>query len=113
MVNAQTVNEAEPNDTMETAQLIQANKETAAQAVAGSTAGEYVVRGSVSSTDDDWLKVYLDAGTQYVSCNGDNFSFDVYNSNNRLNTSFTPSVYFSYVYPVVSEYFDDDITITP
>lgn len=84
VVNAQTVYEAEPNDTMETAQLIQANKETAAQAIAGSTADEYVVRGSVSSTDDDWLKVYLDAGTQYVSCNGDNFSFDVYNSNNSL-----------------------------
>lgn len=60
---AQTVNEADSNDTMETAQLIQANSETAAQAVSGSRPNQYVVNGYTSTTDSDWYKVYLTSGT--------------------------------------------------
>lgn len=81
---AQTVNESDSNDTMETAQLIQANSETAAQAVSGSRPNQYVVNGYTSTTDSDWYKVYLTAGTQYVTCNDNAFTFEVYNSNGTL-----------------------------
>lgn len=56
---AQTVNESDFNDTMETAQLIQANIETAAQVVSGSGSrpNQYVVNGYTSTTDSDWYKV--------------------------------------------------------
>ncbi len=83
-VNAQTVNEVEPNDTMETAQLIQANYETAAQAVSANRPSQYVVKGYTSTADEDWFKVYLTAGTQYATCNDNSFNFQVYDSNNNL-----------------------------
>lgn len=81
---AQSVSEADDNDTMETAQLIQANSETAAEAVSGSRPNQYVVNGYTSTTDDDWYKVYLTAGTQYVICNGNAFQFEVYDSTETL-----------------------------
>lgn len=65
------VRETEPNNTMETAGTIMANHETAAQAVSGSRPSQHVVTGSTSNTDEDWFKVYLSAGTQYVTCNDD------------------------------------------
>ena len=68
-IYAQKVNETESNDTKETAQLIQANKETAAGIVNGNYPDQYVVKGYTSTTDDDWYKVYLTSGTQYVTCN--------------------------------------------
>ena len=83
-VNAQTVNETEPNDTKETAQLIQANYETADQAVSGVRPGQYVVKGYASTTNEDWFKVYLTAGRQYVTCSDESFNFDVYDSNDTL-----------------------------
>jgi hypothetical protein len=73
-VNAQTVNEVEPNDTMETAQLIQANYETAAQAVSANRPSQYVVKGYTSTADEDWFKVYLTAGTQYATCNDKSYT---------------------------------------
>ena len=82
---AQTVNEADSNDTIETAQLIQANSETAAQAVSGSRPNQYVVNGYTSTTDSDWYKVYLTSGTQYVTCNDNSFVFEVFDSSeNRI-----------------------------
>ena len=83
-VHAQSVSEADDNDTMQTAQLIQANSETAAQAASGNRPNQYVVKGYTSTSDDDWYKVYLTAGTQYVICNGNTFSFKVYDSNENL-----------------------------
>ena len=68
-IYAQKVSETESNDTKETAQLIQANKETAAGIVNGNYPDQYVVKGYTSTTDDDWYKVYLTSGTQYVTCN--------------------------------------------
>lgn len=82
--HAQSVNEIEPNDTMETAQLILANSETAAQAVTGNRPNQYVVNGNLLKTDIDWYKVYLTSGTQYVTCNGKGFDFEVYDSNNII-----------------------------
>ena len=79
--HAESVNEKEPNDTMETAQTIQANRVTAAQAVNNNRVNEYIVNGSASNTDEDWYKVYLSVGTQYVTCNAKSFEFEVYNSN--------------------------------
>ena len=56
-VYAQTVNESDSNDTMETAQLIQANSEATTPAVSGSRPNQYVVNGYISTTDSDWYKV--------------------------------------------------------
>lgn len=83
-VHAESVRETESNDTMETAETIMANYETAAQAVNGSRPNQYVVTGSTSNTDADWFKVYLSAGTQYVTCNDDPFEFEVYAPNGSL-----------------------------
>ena len=84
-IYAQKVNETESNDTKETAQLIQANKETAAGIVNGDYPDQYVVKGYTSTTDDDWYKVYLTSGTQYVTCNDNGFSFEVYDpAGNRI-----------------------------
>ncbi|MCM1090717.1 MAG: hypothetical protein NC092_04380 [Butyrivibrio sp.] len=76
---ATNVRETEPNDTRENATEITANRETPAQAVSGSRPNQYVVHGSTKAGDDDWFRVYLNAGTQYVTLNGDSYySFDVY-----------------------------------
>lgn len=83
-VQAKNVSETEPNDTMETAQLIQANSETPAQALTGNRPNQYFVDGYISSNDEDWFKVYLTRGTQYIICNGKGFDFEVYNSNAQL-----------------------------
>lgn len=98
---AQTVNETEPNDSMETAQLIQANYETAAQVVSGNRTNQYVVRGDTSKTDEDWYKVYLNAGVQYITCNDNPFDYEIYNSNGNLVTSgtYTKSRLFPIGYP--------------
>lgn len=82
--NAQTVSESEPNDSMETAQTISANRETASGCVSGSYTGQYVVDGTTSINDPDWYKVYLSAGTQYVTCNGSAFEFYIYDANGNL-----------------------------
>lgn len=66
---------------MKTAQLIQANNETAAEAVSGSNTNRYLVTGYTSTTDSDWYKVYLTAGVQYVTCNDNSFTFEVFNAN--------------------------------
>lgn len=85
-VFAQNVNEEEPNDTLETAQLIQANRETLADAVsANKKPNQYAVSGYTDKDDSDWYKVYLSAGEQYVSLNADApLEFEVYNANQSL-----------------------------
>lgn len=83
-VHAESVRETEPNNTMETAETIVANHETAAQAVSGTRPNQHVVNGSTSKTDADWFKVYLAAGTQYITCNDDPFEFEVYDPNGSL-----------------------------
>ena len=90
-VSAQVVGENEPNDTKESAQLIQATRETALQAATSSRTDQYVVVGSTNIKDIDWYKVYLEKETQYVNCNDYDFDFWVYdeNDNNLLYSSYT------------------------
>ena len=47
-VHAESVRETEPNNTMETAETIMANHETAAQAVSGSRPSQHVVTSAYS-----------------------------------------------------------------
>ncbi len=77
---AVAVVETEPNNTRENAMLIQANRETASGTVTGSNPGHYAVEGSTSANDDDWYKVFLSEGIQYVSLNSgaNTLVFDVY-----------------------------------
>lgn len=83
-VNAQTIEEQDNNDTIGEAQYISANRETAAGCVNGTYSGQYVVNGYTSNTDDDWYKVMLSSGTQYITCNGASYSFEVYNSSEQI-----------------------------
>lgn len=70
-----TFKETEPNDTKETAELIQANKETAKGYATATFEGRFEVNGETDEKDPDWYKVYLNAGTQYMTCYVKPFSF--------------------------------------
>jgi hypothetical protein len=72
---------------METAQLIQANYETPTQVVSGNRINQYVVKGNTSKTDEDWYKVYLNAGVQYITCNDNPFEYEIYSSDLNLVSS--------------------------
>ncbi|MDE6252137.1 MAG: hypothetical protein K2M78_05800 [Lachnospiraceae bacterium] len=74
-VHAEVVKETEPNDTKETAELIMANNETAKGAADGTYSGQYTIEGYTSKTDSDWYKVFLMAGDQYMTCNGNEFDY--------------------------------------
>jgi len=79
--NAQTIEETESNDTIETAQTIKANNESATTAANQSYTGQYVVDGYTSTSDPDWYKVYLSSGTKYITCNGCSLNWELYDSN--------------------------------
>lgn len=112
VAHAETTNEvATDNDDMEHAQTIQANSETAAQAVSGSRPNQHVITGYTSSSDPDWYKVYLTAGEQYMTCNDHSFHFEIYAPNNEVPCSETyyklgygPSAY-SFTAPVSGYYY--------
>lgn len=100
VVHAESSGEIEPNNSLETAQTIQANYETAAQAVSGSRPNQHVITGYTSSSDVDWFKVYLNAGTQYMTCNDHSFLFTIYDPNGNVvqddtyvKTGFGPTAY--------------------
>ena len=76
-VRAETTDEIEPNDTMESAQTIQANSETAVGFVDGTFFGQHIINGYTSSSDEDWFMVYLKAGKNYLTCNCCTFDFEV------------------------------------
>lgn len=80
-VHAETFRETEPNDTMETAEMIKANNETAKDTLEGTNSSAYVVEGYTSKSDPDWYKVYLGEGTQYMTCNGEAFEFLIVDEN--------------------------------
>ncbi|WP_455715560.1 hypothetical protein [Anaerosporobacter sp.] len=99
-VHAETVSETEPNDTIETAQTITANNETAQGAAEGTYAGQYVVNGYSSTTDLDWYKVYLSSGTKYITCNDNAFEYLVADANGNtvfsgtyVKSGFGPTAY--------------------
>ncbi len=84
VVRADNTTETEPNDTKSSAQTINANNETAAGAVNGTYTGQHIISGYTSLSDEDWFKVYLNAGQNYLSCNGNSFSYTVSDSNDNV-----------------------------
>lgn len=84
---SEKLNETEPNNTFETAELMQATSHSASDALKGNSSNQHPKEGSTSIDDEDWFKVYLNAGEQYVTFNGDfglNYNIEVYNSNKTL-----------------------------
>lgn len=80
-VMAQSVRETEPNDTMDTAEEILANRQTAQNYIDANDDNTYVEKGSVSKTDEDWFKVYLESGKDnYFSIYSDLLYFRLYDS---------------------------------
>lgn len=70
--------EIEPNNTLETAQLTQPTNEIAERFAADDWSGRYSVTGKATSLDDDWYKVSLSTGVQYLSilhAYGDNATY--------------------------------------
>lgn len=61
-----TFYEAEPNDTMDTAQELEPN-ETSAATTSDATAKVNMLHGNISLEDQDWYKVYFKSGKQYIS----------------------------------------------
>lgn len=59
--------ETEPNNTKESAQLTQPTNEVAERFAADDWSGRYSVAGTATLLDDDWYKVNLPAGEQYLS----------------------------------------------
>lgn len=83
-VHAEVVKETEPNDTKETAGLIKANNETAKGAADGTYSGQYTVEGYTSKTDSDWYKVFLKAGDQYMTCNGNSYDYVIEDASGNI-----------------------------
>lgn len=82
-VHADSINDKGDNDTMETAETIEANDETPSSTLLGSKPGQNVVRGYASTKDTDWYKVLLKAGNNYMTCNansGEAFIFRITDS---------------------------------
>ncbi len=95
-VHAQSVKETEPNDTMETAETISANRQTPQEYMKGDNSNSYVVKGYVSTSDEDWFKVYLNsAQDSYFSIYSDILYFQIYDSNGN---------------PVTEEIYETDAT---
>lgn len=93
-VFAKTVYESieyDTHDTQDTAMEIEANRQNAINAANGNNSTAYFVDGSVDREEQDWYKVYLTKGKQYVSLNGDAVDVVVYSPNQKkiLNKSYT------------------------
>lgn len=76
-------NEAEPNNTMETAETMVANNETPSGVPDGKREGQNIISGYATNKDADWFKVLLKGGTNYMTCYGQSagsFSFRITNS---------------------------------
>lgn len=97
-VRADSITDKGDNDTMETAETIEANDETPSSTLSGSKPGQNVVRGYANTKDTDWYKVFLKAGDNYMTCNansGESFIFRITNSDNDtiLTDAYTKSGY--------------------
>ncbi len=89
-VYAETVTETEPNDTMETAEVISANRQTPQEYLNADNGNTYVVKGSVASNNEDWFEVYLTAtGENYFSINSDLLYFRIYDAQGNPVTGVT------------------------
>lgn len=83
-VQAAIVRETEPNNSRDTSQIVEANYETPALAANGKRPDQHMIHGSTSKTDIDWFKIYLTAGTQYVTCNDAAYNFTIYDPNGQI-----------------------------
>lgn len=79
---ASILKEVESNDTIYTAQLIMKNSQTIQEAAGGNYSNQHGVKGNTSKTDEDWFMVSLNAGNQYLTCNGSDFDYEIYKSTN-------------------------------
>lgn len=79
--------EAEPNDTMDTAQELEPN-ETSAATTSDATAKVNMLHGNISLGDEDWYKVYFKSGKQYISLSSGQkeaiFNAALYNASGEL-----------------------------
>lgn len=62
-----SIAESEPNNTKEEAQMTTQNNEVAEKVADSDWSGRYYVYGKTNSLDDDWYKVVLTAGRQYLT----------------------------------------------
>lgn len=71
VVQAKNIQEIEPNNQLETAELIEANMSTAEDTIDGNDSkNKYCIQGTTSIKDFDCFKVYLTKGTQYITIYG-------------------------------------------
>lgn len=80
-VYGETVRETEPNGTRETAETILANTQTPEEYVDADNSNIFVVKGTVSSNDIDWFKVYLSSQDKYFSISSDLLYYQIFDSN--------------------------------
>lgn len=66
-VDPHNMSEVEPNNTWETAQTTYPTNESAEKFAASDWSGRYSMYGTATSSDDDWYKVDLAPGEQYLS----------------------------------------------
>lgn len=83
-VSAESRHEAEPNNTKELAEVIQANKELPQDIISRDFSRQFIMNGETSSTDEDWFKVFLSEGRQTMTCNLDAFDFTIYDAHHNL-----------------------------
>lgn len=103
---AATQNEAEPNDSMTEAELIEANLKEAQEYLDADNTRSHSVQGSTSSNDEDWFRVYLNQEKEtYISFDRtDAVYFTVYDENGSIIHDRTLNTYGSEVY---SSYYVD------
>lgn len=82
------IGEVEPNNTRETAQTTYLTNEVAEKFGADDWSGRYSIQGKATSSDDDWYKIDLPEGTQYltvVHSYGDNATYvELFDSENNI-----------------------------
>lgn len=83
-VSAESRHEAEPNNTKELAEVIQANKELPQDIISRDFSRQFIMNGETSSSDEDWFKIFLSEGQQTMTCNLDAFDFTIYDAHNNL-----------------------------
>lgn len=107
--SAAIIDEVEPNDTSNDAQLIERNNHNPAQMLVGDNSSQKVLVGNlVSNLDVDWYKMTLLADPKTIlSINNKAFHsrWDVHLQGNVSNVSkpysLTPILRFSYFYPII------------
>lgn len=79
---AKNVNETnEDHSQMESAQEIKANKLTALEFANGNSSNSYFVDALTNYGEDDWYRVYLTSGEQYLSLNGGHLNYYICDEN--------------------------------